>query len=92
MTLVSYVIPVYNMEKYIRDCINSIFFQILPKGLEIEIIVVNDGSTDFSMERIEDAFNDRFGSPDFKHIIGYKIHCMILNQEILDIIVRYRQI
>lgn len=43
---VSVVIPVYNMQKYLRDCLNSVVNQTLQ---EIEIIVINDGSIDNSL-------------------------------------------
>lgn len=46
-TKVSVVMPVYNMEDYLHDSLNSIIDQSLK---EIEIIVVNDGSTDNSLE------------------------------------------
>lgn len=42
----SIIIPVYNCEKYIKKCVKSILDQDLNK--EIEIIIVNDGSTDKS--------------------------------------------
>lgn len=42
---VSIVIPTYNVEKYLKRCIESIINQTLD---EIEIIIVNDGSTDMS--------------------------------------------
>lgn len=60
------------MEKYIKQCINSIFFQSV-RDHKIEIIIVNDGSTDDSMERINDALNDRFGSRAYKNVIGFTI-------------------
>ena len=41
--LVSIIIPVYNCEKYIERCLNSILNQTYK---DIEIIIVNDGSTD----------------------------------------------
>ena len=42
---VSVVIPVYNAEKYINKCIDSIINQTLD---DIEIILIDDGSTDGS--------------------------------------------
>lgn len=41
--LISIVIPVFNMEKYIQRCILSLFYQSYNN---IEIIIVDDGSTD----------------------------------------------
>ena len=49
MKKISVIIPVYNTEKYIDKCINS----VLQQDLETEIIVVNDGSTDNSKKIIE---------------------------------------
>lgn len=43
--LVSFIIPVYNVEDYLRQCIDSIIYQNLPS---YEIILINDGSTDKS--------------------------------------------
>jgi glycosyltransferase involved in cell wall biosynthesis len=71
--LISYVIPVYNMEDYIRECITSIFIQHMDSTNEIEIIIVNDASTDRSLEKIEDALEDRFGKLNFYHVTGYTI-------------------
>lgn len=44
---VSVIIPVYNVEKYLRQCIESILNQTLS---ELELICVDDGSTDSSLE------------------------------------------
>lgn len=43
--LVSVIIPVFNVEKYLEECINSILCQTLT---DIEILCINDGSTDSS--------------------------------------------
>jgi len=48
---VSIIIPVYNTEKYLRECINSALNQTYP---EIEIIAVNDGSTDSSLNILKE--------------------------------------
>lgn len=47
---VSVIVPVYNTEKYLEKCINSLVKQTLDR---YEIILVNDGSTDGSEEIIE---------------------------------------
>lgn len=44
-TSVSIIVPVYNAEKYLDRCINSLLNQDYP---DIEIVLVNDGSTDDS--------------------------------------------
>ena len=44
---VSVIIPIYNMEKYLQECLNSVSGQSLR---ELEIICVNDGSKDRSAE------------------------------------------
>jgi len=43
---VSVIIPVYNSERYLRECLDSVINQTLR---DIEIICVNDGSTDSSL-------------------------------------------
>lgn len=48
--LVSVIIPVYNAERYIEATIRSVFNQTMP---DLEIIVLNDGSTDSSGEIIQ---------------------------------------
>lgn len=51
MSKVSVIIPVYNVEKYLRECLDSVINQTLK---DIEIICVNDGSTDNSRDILED--------------------------------------
>ena len=46
---ISVIVPVYNAEKYLNKCLDSIFIQ---KG-SFEVIVVNDGSTDNSLNILE---------------------------------------
>ncbi len=48
---VSIIVPVYNAEKYLPECLDSLINQTLK---EIEIIIINDGSTDYSKEIILD--------------------------------------
>lgn len=50
MVKVSVVIPAYNVEKYIKTCLDSILEQTLT---ELEMIVINDGSTDKTKSIIE---------------------------------------
>ena len=47
---VSVIIPVYNAEKYLAECLDSIVCQTLS---DIEIICVNDGSSDNSLSLLE---------------------------------------
>ena len=47
MSKVSVVVPVYNVEKLLQRCLNSLINQSL---YDIEIICINDGSTDKSLE------------------------------------------
>lgn len=47
--LLSFVIPVYNVEKYLNECLDSIFDQSADES-DYEIIAVDDGSTDRSPE------------------------------------------
>ena len=48
---VSIIIPAYNVELYIKDCLDSILSQSLK---DIEIVVVDDGSTDGTVQIVRD--------------------------------------
>lgn len=67
----SIIVPVYNVEKYVRSCIESIFQQGLEES-RFEVIIVNDGSTDKSMEVIAD-------------IIEQHSNISVINQENLSL-------
>lgn len=53
---ISAIVPVYNVEKYLKDCLDSIIGQIVPFD---EVILVNDGSTDNS-RRICEVYCERY--------------------------------
>lgn len=57
LPLISIIIPVYNVEKYLRDALDSVVNQTYTN---LEIIIVNDGSTDNSLDICNEyAKNDR---------------------------------
>lgn len=66
--IISVVIPVYNVEKYLSHCLNSLELQSNIKEL-VEIIIVNDGSKDNSID-IAEAF-----------VQGTSLQCTLLNQQ-----------
>lgn len=51
MPKVSIIIPIYNVEKYLKECLDSVINQTLS---DIEIICVNDGSTDSCGQILEE--------------------------------------
>lgn len=62
----SIILPVYNVENYLEDCLDSIYNQTYKN---IELIVVNDGSTDSSLNILK------------KYQANYLPDMIILNQE-----------
>lgn len=53
--LVSIIVPVYNNEKYVKECIDSLLNQTYDN---IEIIVINDGSVDNTKKILEKNYKD----------------------------------
>ena len=56
MTKISVIVPVYGVENYIKKCIDSLVNQTFK---DFEIIIVNDGTKDHSMDIIKENFNDK---------------------------------
>lgn len=52
----SIIIPVYNVEKYIRRCLDSIYNQNIPYE-NFEVIIVNDGTPDNSIAIVNEYLN-----------------------------------
>ena len=46
--LISVIVPVYNVERYLRRCVDSILHQTYRN---LEVLLVDDGSTDASAQR-----------------------------------------
>ena len=55
LDLISIIIPVYNAEPYLKRCLESVLKQDYPN---IEIVLVNDGSTDGSLAICDKYAND----------------------------------
>ena len=62
--ILTVVVPTYNAEKYLRDNLES--FEIPELMQDIEILIVNDGSTDHSLE-IAREYAERY--PDTYRVI-----------------------
>lgn len=55
--ILSVILPIYNVEPYLRQCLESVYSQTVPGGMEV--ICVNDGSTDGSRAIIQE-FKDKY--------------------------------
>lgn len=67
----SIIIPLYNKAPYIRQCVQTIMVQTLTN---YEVIVVNDGSTDTSLENLLTAISDLQFPSEKIRIIDQKNH------------------
>ena len=56
MKLLTFAIPCYNSENYMRKCIES----ILPGGEDVEILIVDDGSTKDKTAEIADEYEKKY--------------------------------
>jgi hypothetical protein len=74
MKIVSIIIPHYNGEKLLYNCINSIYQNIDIDNFEI--IVVDNASTDNSIKNIQNLFSDVIVVSNKKNI-GYSGGCNI---------------
>ena len=61
-SLISVIVPIYNAQPYLEHCLNSIVGQTYKN---LEIILLNDGSTDDSLTTIH-----RFAGDDACIIVG----------------------
>ena len=69
-TAVSIIVPVYNAERYLTECLGNIVNQTLQN---IEVILVNDASTDGSlslMRECEHQYPDKVRVIDSKENLG----------------------
>ena len=65
---ISVIIPVYNTDKYLRDCLDSILSQTLQ---DFEIICIDDASTDNSIHILK-----KYAEQDSRiHIIQCRTFC-----------------
>ena len=86
MIKVSVVLPIYNVSKYLPKCLDSLLNQTLK---EIEIICVNNGSTDSCVEIITELANNdnrikvikrvSFGYGNFTHFRNRIMHIINKN-------------
>ncbi|MGL5989238.1 glycosyltransferase family 2 protein [Cetobacterium sp.] len=74
---ISIIVPVYNVEKYLEQCLDSILAQTFKN---FEVILVNDGSTDSSGE-----ICDRYTKIDSRIMVFHKINDGVSNTRNLGV-------
>lgn len=90
MKLLSFIIPAYNAEPYLRKCLNS--FLVSAALPQIEIIIINDGSTD-STSKIAHEYVSQYPSsfrlidkPNAGHGSGINVGSQIASGKFMKII------
>lgn len=72
--MISVIIPIYNVEAYIEDCIKSVVSQTcLKQGVQVECILVDDCGTDNSIS-IAEAIIDRINENKDKNLTFRLLH------------------
>ena len=77
MILLSIIIPVYNVDKYLNECLDSILVQ---NNKDIEIILIDDGSTDNSAkicQKYEQLYSNIKYIQNKNHGVSYTRNCGI---------------
>lgn len=69
----SIIVPIYNVEQYLRKCVDSLLAQDIS---DYEIILVDDGSTDNCP-----AICDEYASPSFVHSLTRSVVIKVIHQE-----------
>lgn len=65
---ISVIIPVYNVEPYVAECIESVMAQKNIEELKVECLIVDDRGTDNSMEVVRETLRNYSGTIDFRII------------------------
>ena len=68
--LVSVVVPVYNVEKYLCECLDSLLAQVY---WNIEVICVNDGSSDSSADILA-SYAEKFAAKGIRYVVRWREH------------------
>ena len=72
------IIPVYNTEKYLRRCLDSIVHQEEIEKCSLRVLCINDGSTDNSENIIREYVEK------YRHIIKKMVVCQMLETMVLN--------
>ena len=80
MLKISIIIPIYRVEKYIAECLDSIIIQEC-EGVDLECILINDCTPDNSMEVVAEKLQNYHGRINFivKHHNENRGHCAARN-------------